>query len=614
MSRLIRRLADKPILAVLAIVIVIAGITAISPGAASAQQIIGNPGVTLYENPNFNNDPDQPGGSSLQVTESISCLTSQSFDNLTESIQVRPGTTVVLFTECGFLGTAEAFDGHDGNLNDNKNLLVGSRGGNQVSVSSVIIIKDDESAGEEHEQLLNQLIQSASDLTDRIDALDAELNERFDTVDANAAANTGDLLADAAANKATELADSAANTSTLLADAAANKATLLADSAANTSALLADAAANTSALLADAAANFSALQATALVNFDTLNLLEIENHANNPFEVTVQMCVELGAEAGISGTLGVEGGGHIEGSLGVDAYGNGASVEVKIPIAGGLEGSLSGSLGITTTACFEGVRVLDIGSHVVGGDALIEDFTEVGQALQDKLLGTIEAIGLGAEALVSGVDALVALTSSETGFDLTDPSTILDPNGEFSLLLASFPLAGQLEFDIDAALAAILNPCLPGGIIRSLGQEAADICDLTDAAVAETLTIVQSIPTLVSDLFTGATALAKDATNDTIGLINDSSTLINDGMSFVCDTYNSLVNLPIGLPTLSISSRITIFGGVSLGPLGSIPSLFVPAFSIPSGVTITPFSFLAIPTCPGAPGSAFRIPSIPLIP
>ena len=629
----LNKLKSRSVLAVLAIVMVAAGVTAVSPETASAQELIGNPGVTLYENPYYNNDPDQPGGLSLQVTESISCLTSQSFDNLTESIQVRPGTTVVLFTECGFLGKAESFSENDSDLNDNSALVVGARGGVQLSISSVLIIEDTESDGAEHQQLLNQLLQTFADLNARADTLNADLNARLSTVDTDAAANQATLLSDAAANTADLLADSAANTSTLLADAATNTADLLADSAANTSALLADAAAKTSALLADAAANFSALQATALANFNTLNDDAIENHANHPFEVTIQPCIVLGGEAVLSGTLGVEGQGKIEGSLGVDAYGNGASVEVKIPIKGTLSGSLAGNLGISTTACFEGVRVLDLGSHVVGGDALIEDFIEVGQALQDSIIGTLDAIGGGVEGLVSGLDALVALTSSGTGFDLTNPGTILDPNGEFTILLASLPLASQLEFDIDTALDAILNPCLPGGVIRSLGQDAANICDTVDTAAADTLALIQSIPTLVNDLFTATTALATDNTNSMIGLINISSEITNGAMGVVCNSFNTLVDTPIGFGSLTLLNgfqllpRITVIPGTPAIPnpipgLPGIPAIGstkigpinVPTVTLPAVNLGKPFSSLSISPCPGTVGSEFTVPAIPLIP
>ena len=51
MPLVIKRPISMQVLAVLAVVIAIAGIVALTPSSASAQELIGNPGVTLYRIP-----------------------------------------------------------------------------------------------------------------------------------------------------------------------------------------------------------------------------------------------------------------------------------------------------------------------------------------------------------------------------------------------------------------------------------------------------------------------------------------------------------------------------------------------------------------------------------
>ena len=129
---------------------------------------IGPPGATLYENINFNNDPKNPDGRSLTVSEDIACLKDApfDFDDITSSITVTPGTLVVLYENCGFKGKSEAFTEHDNDLNEGNVIL-------NDKASSVRITEDDQSLGADHKELLA-----------RVDALAAEIAARFDEIDA----------------------------------------------------------------------------------------------------------------------------------------------------------------------------------------------------------------------------------------------------------------------------------------------------------------------------------------------------------------------------------------------------------------------------------------------
>ena len=74
---------------------------------------------------------------------------------------------------------------------------------------------------------------------------------------------------------------------------------------------------------------------------DTNIDIDLDGHVNpDPFEVTLQTCIALGAEAGLQGGISIAREGLLEASLGIDAYGNGASVEVNQPLRGELGGFL----------------------------------------------------------------------------------------------------------------------------------------------------------------------------------------------------------------------------------------------------------------------------------
>ena len=589
MLRFIKRAKSMPVLVVLAVAMVIAAVTAISPGTASAQELIGNPGVTLYENPNYNNDPDQPGGRSLPLSESVSCLKAESFDNLTESIQVRPGTKVVLFTKCGFEGKAKAFSEHDSDLNDNpilKGSGGGAKGGTTVSVSSVLIIKDTESDGAEHEQLHNRVNKTFDDLEVRMNLLEDTLEDHHDNIDID--------LDDHDVNIDTDLDDHDVNID------------------------------------------------TDLGNHDTNIDVDLDGRVNpDPFEVTVQTCIALGADAGIGASTSLGRNALGEVGIGVDAYGNGAWISAGITREELLAGALGGSLGIITEACYEGVRVLfeeapspqglgahSAGTHTAGGadDALITAYEGVGSGLQGGLVATTTALGLGVENVVLAVDAVTAIAESSL-LDLNSVAANFGPNGPLADLLLSLPMSSLLAFDIDAALEAVSTPCAADGIIRGLGDAAAAICDTDANDVAEaTLDLVNTFPTLIEELLDAVLVFATQATNTaitgvnaTIGAVNDPIIAgFNSGASSVLNAYNGFVGTQFGFgPT-------TIFGGDTLFPRTTIiPRIVItPAFCVPvtgpcfdeiatPSITIGPVrvdSIIIPPVNFGAPFSGLTVP------
>lgn len=236
-------------------------------------------------------------------------------------------------------------------------------------------------------------------------------------------------------------------------------------------------------------------------------IASIYAHANpDPFEVTLQTCLALGGEAGMSGSIGAEATGTIEGSLGIDAYGNGASVEATGTLEGSLGGSLSGSLGISTTACYQGVRVGFDGEHTEGQVNLIAAYNTAAGGLQGGLVDTIAAIDLGVDQLELAVAAIEALATDDN-FDLTNPGNLLSNSGPLADLLEQLPFAGQLELEFDDVLTAIEDPCeLP--IMRDFGQEATVICAAIDRTLETLVTqigaVVVHVEQLICDFSTWA--------------------------------------------------------------------------------------------------------------
>ena len=396
------------------------------------------------------------------------------------------------------------------------------------NVSSVAIILDELSLGQDHKDLLAELNRIESQLNDRLDAHD--LN-----IDTNLAQHDTDLK-----NQVTQ---------------------------------------HDTDLKTD------------LNNHDINIDVDLDGHVNpDPFEVTLQTCITLGADAGIQGGLSIAREGLLEASLGIDAYGNGASVEVNQPLRGELAGSLGGSLAINTEACYEGVRALyngvpspqGLGAHSVGTAhtneevALIGAYNTAAFGLQTGLIATTDAVGLAVEGVATAVDAVQAL-ATDASFNLVDPGAILDASGPFVDLLLSMPMASQLDFNIEAALGPVLNPCGTGGIIRDLGSSAATVCNELDTRLEFTLNIVNGIPGQITDLFNGVLTFATLTTNNFIGEANKAVDAVCEPLQSLITGVNAFSLGPIVVPDI-VTPRASLFGPlfINFGISGmSVPGIDV---------------------------------------
>lgn len=372
---------------------------------------IGPPGGTLYENTNFNNDPKHPGGRSLEVSTDIACLADDphDFDNITSSITVTPGTIVVLYEDCDFGGKSETFIQHDNDLRD-WNVILDNK------ASSIRIFPDDQSLGADHKELLARIEKLSQDIDTRFDAIDAELLVLKNRI------GEPELLGDPA----------------------------------------------------DPDDDLSK------------QLSSVYAHANpDPFEVTIQTCMSIDAGADIAGSLGYEANATGEIGLGVDVYGNGVSLDLSAPIiltppppappfafptSIAVEGSIQGGAGVSTVACYEGVRVFLERDHTSAEEDLIDAYIGAADALQgvtsveasaaltplrvetpsSLLIEMVDALGLSVEALVDITNGMVDLAD---GIDGTDPSASLEA---IENLTGELPLVGDVAVE-PADLEVILQ-------------------------------------------------------------------------------------------------------------------------------------------------------------
>lgn len=373
------------------------------------------PGAILFEQINFNNDPQHPGGSIATITEDIACLQDTPFNfpenRKTRSVKVVPGTIVILYQKCNFLGNAATFMAHDSNLTKNHGVVFAGK------VKSVRIILDEQS------------------LAVRLDAIDEKLDDlltRVGTPDTTTFPN-GDVFPDS------NLSDQIAS---------------------------------------------------------------IYNHSNpDPFEVTLQTCVSLGAEANIGFEIKALAKAEGNGSAGALAFGNGVTVLGRLGLQGEASGKLEGALGLSTEACLEGVRVVFDRDHTNAEDAFITAYTTAASGLQTGLRETIGVVGLGVDGLASGMTAIEKLSTGSV--DITDPSALVSNTGPFASLSSALPLgkALDLDIDLDAILADLTNPC---GISGTIGDLVKAICDDIDETLAEAIKdikkIVKDIKGLANDI------------------------------------------------------------------------------------------------------------------
>ena len=211
-----------------------------------------------------------------------------------------------------------------------------------------------------------------------------------------------------------------------------------------------------------------------------------------------------------------------------------------------------------------------LGAHSVGTEhtseevALISAYNTAAAGLQTGLIETTGAVGLSVQGVVDAVDAVEAL-AGDGSFNLTNPGAILDVTGPFATLLLSLPMSNQLDFDIEAALAAVTAPCAAGGIISDLGTAASDICSTLDTSLETTLNIINGIPGQITSLFQGTLTFATNATNT---FINDANT----SLDAVCDPLNSFIS---GVNAFSL-------GAITVPEIKTPSVFFSPAFQIPS--------------------------------
>ena len=550
MLQFIMRPKGMPVLAVLAVIVFAAAVAAFASNARSVSAI-GPPEATLYENVNFNNDPQNLGGRSLTITGDISCLQSAPFNFPSESrsIEVVPGTIAVLFEKCDYQGKAAAYTDHDADL------ATGTDNEGNVKVASVRIIPNRQSLGNDHNELLDKLVESV-----------AELNLRIDTLEA-------DLLADSLANTNSLLADAAATKDAVLADSKANKDALLADSKANKVAILADVATHDFTIKGSLAAHNTALDAVAALT------TSIFAHANpDPFTVTLQTCMALEGGAEIVASLGTDLGVEANFGIGIDLFGNGLTVEthgpafLPIPVPGlppvlipmiqsaVLESGIgaSGTLGIE--ACYAGVTVPFENSdgtpktHKPVQQAYIAAQNATAGLLQNPtLLDAVNSIGLDVENMGTVIAGLVNLIPS--GLDLADRDEILAIGTRFTDLASSLPLVGDITLGVEAAQAALLDPC--NGLDIPICQAPLNLDNITATDLFNTFNVLNTLPDQVTNLFNGATTFAANS----VGELSATTTQgLNDLSATTTQGLNDLDASLAGLNTV-VGDLDTLFNG-----------------------------------------------------
>lgn len=233
----------------------------------------------------------------------------------------------------------------------------------------------------------------------------------------------------------------------------------------------------------------------------------------------VELCAELGLSAeGKITTLG-EGEAAGEGSVGVDAYGNGASVEAKARGKAEAGVEVKGALEAPKLAyCFDvlalarNIRAARAGLPVKRGGANGFDPTQLAPAVQEYVLSLAD---LEPVELVNRAGALAQYVSLEPGAltaamdavgtasDQLDPIAILNGEGPLRTLAASLPLPPGLRAVVDdpsllVDTLADFRPCELSGLRPNLQGVLDNACALRPAW--DPAEIVGSVGDLVANV------------------------------------------------------------------------------------------------------------------
>jgi hypothetical protein len=200
-------------------------------------------------------------------------------------------------------------------------------------------------------------------------------------------------------------------------------------------------AANQNALLNQLADNQNEL----LEDLEAINDFIFDTHLVDELDMEITACLNLGGSAGFKIEPGASSDAEVLGTVGVDAYGNGALMTPRAKAQLGFGFEAGAEVGIEVTACLGGIVVRQT------------DVTGAGADLRNAVDDLAQDLGLTTSNLNSAIGELASITIS------TDPTDLLNGPPDIINVL---PLPGNVKSvfndisDIVPTSLADLDPCV----------------------------------------------------------------------------------------------------------------------------------------------------------
>jgi hypothetical protein len=274
-----------------------------------------------------------------------------------------------------------------------------------------------------------------------------------------------------------------------------------------------------------------------------LNELIVSTHLVDPFDVAVDVCTEIGAGADYGATLGLGVAAGLELSGGLDVFGNGVELQLTPGAVIGGSASLGADVGISVTACINGIFARQNEANQEDVAASLSDPEQIdfvhgllatGQVYRDRVVGSAK----GANLYSDSTDKLnESLTIFEQITFADDPNSAVQEllsggfdtaMGGINSLISEFNIPGIDEFNnglesMNLNFADGLTPAQICDMFGGTGTPFDSVCS-SIPAFEGTITGIKGLSTTVSSI--------SSTVNGIDGVVGDIDSGVGSILSF----------------------------------------------------------------------------------